>query len=69
MGQVIAHGSGLRKLRWISSTKGKRGGLRVIYYWVIKDDQIYLLYIYSKSKQEDLTPEQIKILKNLIGKD
>ncbi len=69
MGQVIPHSGGLRKLRWVSGSKGKRGGLRIIYYWMTKDEQIYLLYAYAKSKQEDLTPEQIKILKNLMQEE
>ena len=69
MGQVIPGSGGLRKIRWISGGKGKRGGLRVIYYWVTADHKIYLLYAYSKSKQEDLTPDQIKVFKRLIEED
>ena len=66
MGQVIPGSAGLRKMRWISGGKGKRGGLRVIYYWIAADHKIYLLYAYSKSKQEDLAPDQIKILRRLM---
>ena len=69
MGQVIPGSGGLRKIRWISGGKGKRGGLRVIYYWIAVDHKIYLLYAYSKSKQEDLAPDQIKVLKRLIEED
>lgn len=69
MGHLIPHSGGLRKLRWASGNKGKRGGLRIIYYWMTKDDQIYLLHAYTKSKQEDLTPAQIKILKGLIEEE
>ncbi|WP_448605314.1 hypothetical protein [Thermoflexus hugenholtzii] len=46
--------------------KGKRGGLRVIYYWDKPDEIIYMLFIYRKSEREDLTPEQIKVLRGLI---
>lgn len=66
MGKVIPGSGGLRKIRWISGGKGKRGGLRIIYYWVTADHQIYLLYAYAKSKREDITSEQLKILKGLM---
>ena len=66
MGAVIPGSGGLRKLRWVGSGKGKRGGLRIIYYWVTADHKIYLLYVYKKSKQEDLMSQQIKQLKALM---
>jgi mRNA-degrading endonuclease RelE of RelBE toxin-antitoxin system len=66
MGAVIPESGGLRKLRWVSAGKGKRGGLRVIYYWVTNDHKILLLYVYSKAKQEDLTSQELKFLKTLI---
>ncbi len=65
-GRVIPGSGGLRKIRWVGSGKGKRGGLRVIYYWIVSQDQIYLLYAYKKSQQEDLTSEQLKSLKDLV---
>jgi hypothetical protein len=61
-GQLIPGGHGLRKLRWAVSGKGKRGGLRVIYYWYCRGELIYMLLAYKKSEQEDLTSEQLKIL-------
>ena len=66
MGQVIPSSKGLRKLRWFSGNRGKRGGLRVIYYCQTEYHQVFLLYIYEKSKREDLTSDQIKILRQLI---
>ncbi len=48
--------------------KGKRGGCRVIYYWD-KQDTIYMLFLYPKSKQEDLTPAQIKRLGKLVREE
>ena len=65
-GDLIRGGAGLRKLRWSAQGRGKRGGARVIYYWYVPGDRIYLLYGYVKSKSEDLTPEQIKVLKALM---
>ncbi len=65
-GKIIPGSGGLRKIRWKSSGSGKRGGLRLIYFWDVQDDRIYMLLIYKKSKQEDLTPSQLKILRNLV---
>ena len=64
-GRVILGSGGCGKLRFKSHTKGKRGGIRVIYY-VMSDNKIYMLYAYTKSKTEDLTKDQIKQLENLI---
>ena len=61
-GPLIPGCRGLRKLRWSIPGKGKRGGLRVIYYWYTQDEKIYMLLPYKKSEQEDLTREQLKIL-------
>lgn len=65
-GKVIPESGGLRKLRWNIFGSGKRGGLRLIYYWDTPNDTIYMLFIYKKSKQEDLTPEQLKKLHKLV---
>lgn len=65
-GDLIKGSSGLRKIRWKLEGQGKRGGVRVIYYWVTADDQIRMLYVYRKSKQTDLTPEQITALKSIV---
>ena len=65
-GDLIKGGSGLRKIRWKLEGQGKRGGVRVIYYWVTANDQIRMLYVYRKSKQADLTQEQIATLKSIV---
>ena len=64
-GDVIQQTGGLRKVRWSAQGKGKRGGVRVIYYYVTSASQIRLLLIYKKGIQDDLTPEQKKILRQL----
>jgi hypothetical protein len=53
-------------LRWAAQGRGKRGGARVIYYWHVPKHHIYLIYSYVKSKREDLTPQQIKVLAELM---
>lgn len=65
-GQIIPGGRGLRKLRWRTEQGGKRGGLRVIYYWYAAGEAAYMLYIYRKNEQEDLTPKQVKVLSRLV---
>jgi len=65
-GKIIPNSGGLRKIRWKISGSGKRGGLRLIYFWDVPDETIYMLLIYKKSKQEDLTPNQLKTLRRLI---
>jgi mRNA-degrading endonuclease RelE of RelBE toxin-antitoxin system len=65
-GKIITGSGGLRKIRWKIGGSGKRGGLRVIYYWDVPLDTIYMLFIYKKSKQEDLTSNQLKTIRILI---
>lgn len=65
-GQVIPGSGGLRKLRWRASCKGKRGGIRVIYYIYVRDQKLYLLYVYKKSVQQDLTRNQLRLLKEFV---
>ena len=62
MGDVIPKTGGLRKLRWATAQKGKRGGLRIIYYWVTDDEEMIMVYLYAKSDQDDLTREQYRRL-------
>ncbi len=65
-GDVIRGTGGLRKLRWAASARGKRGGARVIYYLQTSAYQIYLVYGYAKAKEEDLTPQQLRVLAALM---
>jgi hypothetical protein len=65
-GAVISGSGGLRKLRWSGSGRGKRGGIRVIYYFLNKDGQIYMLFAYPKNQQDDLTDNQVNQLRKLI---
>jgi mRNA-degrading endonuclease RelE of RelBE toxin-antitoxin system len=64
-GDVIRGSGGLRKIRWEIPGRGKRGGLRVIYYWDAAN-RIYMLLPYKKNEQEDLTPAQLKQLRAIV---
>ena len=65
-GDLIRGSGGLRKLRWAGSGRGKRGGLRIIYYWHVSGSVIFLLLAYPKNEQENLSTDQLKILKSII---
>lgn len=67
-GDIIRGSGGLRKIRWSAQGRGKRGGIRIIYY-LIQDDEIYLLLAYPENKQEDLTHDQLRILRNLVSEE
>jgi hypothetical protein len=66
MGDLIKDSGGLRKVRWNLEGTGKSGGVRVIYYWVVDNHHIRMLYVYPKGKQENLTKEQLAQLKAVV---
>lgn len=70
-GDVIEGTGGLRKLRYADARrgKGKRGGLRVIYYWWLSGAQFWLFTLYNKDEMADLTAKEKKALKELIKKE
>lgn len=67
-GDLIPGTGGLRKLRFADAQrgKGKRGGLRVIYYWWDAGFQFWLFTLYDKDEMADLTPQQRSALKTMI---
>jgi hypothetical protein len=64
-GALIPGGGGLRKLRWRAEGRGKRGGLRIIYYWAVADQVCIMIYVYAKNEQGDLTRAQVRELARL----
>ena len=66
-GAVIQGSGGLRKIRWRLAGQGKRGGVRVIYYLTTRRNEIYMLYVYSKSVRSDLTRDQLRQLRQAVG--
>src|SRR5574341_1544837 len=63
LGKIIPGSGGLRKVRWRAKGQGKRGGVRVIYYWAVPADRLFMVHMYSKSKRDDLTPVQLRMLR------
>ena len=70
-GDVIPGAGGLRKLRFNDERrgKGKRGGLRVIYYWWNSGSQFWLFTLFDKDEASDLTKGQREVLKEMIKKE
>lgn len=68
LGDVIVGTGGLRKIRFADERRhrGKRGGLRVIYYWWRDGAQFWLFTLYGKGIQDDLTPSQRQLLSTLL---
>ena len=66
-GDVMQHAGGLRKVRLRVPGRGKSGGARVIYLYLERHDTIVFFYVYTKAKSENLTPEQLKRLRNAVA--
>ena len=71
LGDVMPGTGGFRKLCWRDPNRGKskRGGLRVIYYYLTADNQIWFFTVYDKDEAIILTTEEKKILKQAIQKE
>jgi hypothetical protein len=65
-GNIIKGGGGIRKLRYALPGRGKSGDVRVIYYWIREDGQIYMLLIYPKSKKDTLTDRETALLREFV---
>jgi hypothetical protein len=70
-GDVMSGTGGFRKMRWADPERGKgrRGGLRIIYYYFPADQQIWLVTLYSKNEAADLTAAEKKALKAAIDNE
>jgi hypothetical protein len=66
VGDLIKDAGGIRKLRWKRAGTGKRGGLRVIYYWLTEDAQIFMLVVYPKNLKDNLTDKETALLRKLV---
>jgi mRNA-degrading endonuclease RelE of RelBE toxin-antitoxin system len=61
-GDIVPGSGGVRKIRWKQKGRGKRGGVRIIYYWKKSADEIWLLTIYSKSEKSTIPSHILKII-------
>lgn len=57
---MIPGTGGVRKLRWARSGSGKRGGVRVVYFYYRPDCPLYLLLAYAKAQATDLSADEKK---------
>ncbi len=71
MGDVIEGTGGLRKMRQadLRRSKGKRGGLRIIYFWWETGRQFWLFTLYDKNEFDDLSPTERKALKDMLKRE
>jgi mRNA-degrading endonuclease RelE of RelBE toxin-antitoxin system len=65
-GDVIPQSGGCRKLRWTAEGRGKRGGVRVIYFLRLAPGQIVLITIYAKNVKENIDPKLLRRLKEMF---
>lgn len=65
-GMIIKGSGGLRKVRWSLGATGKRGGVRLIYYWSKSQDRLLMLLVYPKSQRDDLTRAQLNVLRQVV---
>ena len=59
-GDIVRGSGGVRKVRWAPTGKGKRGGIRIMYYWKKSDDEIWLLTLYSKNEKATIPGHILK---------
>lgn len=65
-GNEIPGTGGVRKVRFAASGRGKRGGARVIYYYLDKTMPIYALLAYAKNAKDDMTPDEKRAVSALV---
>lgn len=68
-GALIRSSGGLRKVRWGAQGGGKRGGFRIIYYWHKASRTFYMLFLYRKNEQGDLTAAQTRTLARVVREE
>ncbi|MDF1624321.1 MAG: type II toxin-antitoxin system RelE/ParE family toxin [Pseudohongiella nitratireducens] len=66
-GDVVPGSGGVRKLRWTYQGAGKRGGVRVIYFYRTVSDEVWLLKMYAKNERENIPAHELRRIKEAIG--
>jgi hypothetical protein len=64
---VIPGSGGIRKFRWMAPGRGKRGGVRTIYFFYAQTPAVYLLTVYAKAEREDLRPKDLRAWARLVS--
>jgi len=59
-GDLVSGSGGVRKVRWAPEGKGKRGGIRIMYYWKKSDNELWLLTLYSKNEKATIPGHILK---------
>lgn len=65
-GTVVRGSGGIRKIRWVRSGGGKRGGVRIIYYNQLEHEEIWLLTLYAKNERTTIPAHELKLIKEAI---
>ena len=65
-GALVPGSGGVRKLRWAQPGRGKRGGIRVIYYAKTREGVIWMLTIYAKNEEESIPAHVLRKIKEEI---
>jgi hypothetical protein len=65
-GGIVPATGGVRKVRWGVDSRGKRGGVRVMYYYHNEAMPIFLLDVFAKNEKDDMTPAEKKVMRQLI---
>ena len=65
-GVLIANGGGIRKVRWAYGKTGKRGGVRLLYYFVKQHQQFRMLFLFAKNEAANITPKQLSQLRTIV---
>src|SRR5580658_3332603 len=66
-GDIMAETGGGRKLRWRAQGRGKRGGVRVIYYFHNESLPLFLLSVYPKNRKDNLSPTEVRAMKQIVS--
>jgi len=66
-GDLIPETGGVRKVRWNRKGSGKRGGVRVVYFYADPGRPLYLLMVYAKARKEDLSAEEKRTVRAFVA--
>ena len=63
---MVRGSGGVRKVRWARSGAGKSGGVRVIYYNMLEEEEVWLLTLYAKNERSAIPGHELKLIKEAI---